>query len=154
MAHLYEIYPKLVLEQDTWVIVLKIHNIDTQTSQKFVRTVAAGITIPITVPVLKIVVIAEGPDNTPLSVIAAAIRDDVIDTGKTAIAEWIDYAETQFTTVVDVGPTRQDYWDTLPPTATATIRQWLRKAVVDNHSWPIIHWHQHEYDGETLVGGS
>lgn len=152
MAHTFEIYPKLVLEPAGWRGSLRIRRVDTGETADYVRTVPAGITVAFEVPLLKIVVHTEGPETVTLNQIASAIYDDLIDTGKSAIRTWLDYAEQQFATATDP-QTVDDYWATLPLSATAQIRQWLRQAVVDNHSWPILYWHQHEYDRTVLEGG-
>jgi hypothetical protein len=134
---------------------LKLRRIETGEVAAYERTVAAGITPVFEVPLLKIVTLTEGPESVTLAQIATAIYDDVITgTGnRSAIRRWLDYAETQFAGAINPQSV-DDYWATMPPTATSRIRGWLRQAVVDNHSWPILFWHQHEFDRSVLESGT
>ncbi len=156
MAKYVSLYPKLVLDQDTWRAVLKV-SMPTHDPARFERTVAAGITIPIQLPLLKLTAVVELPDAATPTQVATVIRDEILaSTGKSFLNSMIDQAEARIANVTTPDPdpviARQQYLAEFPPNITTILRQRLYEAVFTNHNYPILSWHQHEADGTSLEG--
>ena len=160
MARNLQVYPKVILDGATWVVMGKVDEFATGTSSRFEHVIPAGVTANTQLKLLKIVFDLTVPDGTPDSDVDAALFTDDIhpspQTEETVWGNWKARAEG-IITGLDPGYTEPDFFAAWTQGDTQAMRQDAQRALESGpggigRGWTITFFHQHEGDGTVLEG--
>lgn len=149
MARNLHVYPKAVLADGNWVLIVKVFDQDLRTTTRWTETTPAGVTVTNRLRLLKMsfdLVVAD--TDTDQDVFEAFTVDD-IRAGpqvETVWGNWVDRAEANI-----VGdPTLVEFMAVWSTQDTSKTRADARKALVTQRGWTVSGVHQHEGDGTIL----
>jgi hypothetical protein len=161
MARTLHVYPKAVLKDSEWLLIVKVYEPTTRVRSRFEHVVAAGVTAEIPLRLLKLsfdLIVAD--TDTDQDVDDALFIDD-IRPGPQTETVWGNWQTTAegIITGLDPGYTVADFWAGWSMGDTQAVRNDAQRALVEGpggigRGWEIVAGsvHQHEGDGTVTDG--
>ncbi len=159
MARNLEVYPKVILDGSTWVVVGKVDEFATGARSRFKHLVPAGVTAETPLRLLKVVFTLTVEDTDTDQDVDDSLFVDDIRPGpqtETVWGNWKARAEG-IITGLDPGYTETDFFAAWTQGDTQAMRQDAQRALETGpggigRGWTITGFHQHEGDGTEVDG--
>ena len=152
MARLLSVYPKAVLDGNTWRLFVKVSDDSTdvrnETGTTHEYTARANTPIRGSLSLLKVVFAVEVPDGTTNQAVEDAFATDTVRGVESTWSEWRATGEDVITRLGGA-PSQKEFWEGCSKTETKQTRDDTDTFTVQR-GWSVKRIHQHEGDNTNL----